>query len=132
MLIVGPLHHSVGHQNDHVHVGGAVIPIAGAAPHSHASDERPSSLIADARRANSDSNAPVRNGDGEPSQPTEPVHGFDTLAHFGAAPLAAISPILTLLDIDVARSEPPPAQLESPYVRPTASASIRGPPNTSV
>lgn len=129
-MFCGPLHHGVGHKNDHVHVGGAIVPIGGTSSHSHTHDDTaaPSDLIAQARGTwpTDEHREPSRAPDDE-----APTHGFDTLAHFGAAPLQA-PPLLTLPTAstpqhgDVLRSE-----VCTPQSRSRRSRSIRGPPASS-
>lgn len=99
VMLIGPLLHAAGHEDDHVHVHGSVV-----RHHKHHSGETPRDLIAQARLAD------LPTEDGAPHD--EPEHGFDATTHFvGAAPLLLAPVIVALVPLPLTRERPtsPPA-----------------------
>ena len=132
LLITGPLHHSVGHEDDHIHVDGAIVPLPGAAAHTHAdADASLAGAIAEARRAwtDPDESPEPRH---TPDEPAGSAHGFDSLAHFATPPLPAVVALPEVATLTLATHDSPSVATASPHLRETRSASIRGPPASSV
>lgn len=126
LLNLQPIVHVWDHENDHVHVGGAIIPIedglVGEMRHRSPSD------LFEELRTEGTLPLPADERHGEHDEPSD-VHGFDSLAHFAASPLLVTAHVIAAAFAPAL--EAPPAPLESastPTTRPHSTLCIRGPP----